>query len=129
MNKLLLILSCSAALLLAGAPAALAGPDRDCGHHKAAKAEKTAKAHPADCDCKACKHAKAHPADCDCKACKHAKAHSADCDCKDCKTAKAGCDCGGKAADCTDKKAADCPDKGSHADCPHAKTKSKAKSK
>ena len=114
MNKLLLILSCSAALLLAGAPAALAGPDRDCGHHKAAKAEKTAKAHPADCDCKACKHA---------------KAHSADCDCKDCKTAKAGCDCGGKAADCTDKKAADCPDKGSHADCPHAKTKSKAKSK
>jgi hypothetical protein len=117
MNKLLLILSCSTALLLAGAPAALAGPDRDCGHHKAAKAEKAKKID------------KAHSADCDCKDCKTAKAHSADCDCKDCKTTKAGCDCGGQAEDCGDKKAADCPHKGSHADCPYAKTKSKAKSK
>ncbi len=99
MNKLLLILSCTAALLLAGAPAALAGPGCGCGHYKAKKVEKTAKAHPADCGC------------------------------RDCKTAEAGCDCGGKAADCTDDKAADCPGKGSHADCPYAKSKSKAKAK
>ena len=114
MNKLLLILSCTAALLLASAPAVLAGPNCGCGHYKAAKAEKTAKAHPVDCGCKDCKST---------------KAHSADCDCKDCKSAKAGCDCGGKAEDCTDKKAADCPHKGSHPDCPHAKSKAEAKAK